>query len=288
MKNIFYIITAFVVISLFPACEPIVEEVNIGEVITSEDQIMAEVNSVVVDGKKTNKVTVKCTSPVACQWTDGVNTLSSNYGELILLIEGQQTIEFKAMAADGTIFTKEFNVTVEVMLYPVPPAYGYFFGSGSKTWVWNSADGWEAPDGGPAGAIIMSGASPSSSRDYWGWAPEDLATQCEENGYPAEGAGSKMELTLKGKKIVKYDSEGVVVGKGSINFDMTPTDVYGSLGTLTFVDTNILFPYDRNNNAPWSFSTFTITYLDDDHLMLFTPSSNGGWYYVFNAESWQK
>jgi hypothetical protein len=283
MKNIFYIIAAFALISFFPACEPIVEDANVGEVVTSADQIQAEVNSVVMNGKKTNKVTVKCKSPVVCQWTDGVNTLSSNDGELTLLIEGQQTIEVKALAADGTIFTKEFDVTVEDMYYPVSPAYALFFGSGTKTWVWNSADGWNAPDGGPAGAIIMSGGAPSSGRDYWGWTPEDLSSQCKANGYPDEGAGSQMVLTLKGKKIVKYGPTGTVVGTGSINFDMTPTSIYGSLGTLTFVGTNILFPYDRNGNVPWRFSTFTITYLDDEHLMLFTPSSNGGWYYVFNA-----
>jgi hypothetical protein len=288
MKKIFYITAVLALVSFFPACEPIVEEANVGEVVTSVEQIQAEVNSVVVNGKKTNRVAVKCASPVVCQWTDGVNTLSSNDGELTLLVEGQQTIEFKALAADGAIFTKEFNVTVEDMYYPVSPAYGFFFGSGTKTWVWNSAAGWEAPEGGPAGAIIMSGGSPSSGRDYWGWTPEDLSSQCQENGYPDEGAGSKMVLTLKGKKIVKYGPAGTVVGQGNINFDLTPTSVYGSLGTITFVGTNILFPYDRNGNVPWSFNTFTITYLDDDHLMLFTPSSNGGWYYVFNAESWHK
>lgn len=278
MKYIFYIIATFAILLLFPACEPIVEDANVGEVVTSADQIHAEVTSVVINGKKANKVLVKCTSPVICQWTDGVNTLSSNNGELTLLVQGQQTIELKAMAADGTTFSKEFNVTVEDMYYPVPAAYGLFFGSGEKTWVWNT--NWNAPDGGPVGALIMSGGAPGSGRDYWGWTP----TLSDKKDVCNEGEGSKMVLTLNGKKITKYDPQGKVVGTGSINFDMTPNNIYGSLGTLTFAGTNILFPYDYNNMAPWASNTFTITYLDDDHLMLFTPSSNGGWYYVFNAE----
>lgn len=284
MKNIVYTIAAFMLILLFFSCEPIVKEANIGEALTSAEQIKAEVNSVIVNGKKTNKVTVRCTSPVVCQWTDGVNTLSSNDGELTLLIEGEQTIQLKGLAADGAIFTKEFSVTVEDMYYPVSPAYGFFFGNGVKTWVWNTSSGWGAPEGGPAGALIMSAGAPGSGRDYWGWTPilSDKKESCNE------GEGAKMVLTLNGKKITKYDPQGKIVGQGSISFDMTPNNIYGSLGTLTFVGTNILFPYDYNNMEPWTSNTFTITYLDDDHLMLFTPSSNGGWYYVFNAESWHK
>ncbi|KAA6320035.1 hypothetical protein EZS27_030141 [termite gut metagenome] len=283
MKRIFYIITAFALISLFPACEPIVEEANVGTIVKDASELKVTIGALYGEDGYLYKVQARCESAVLCQWTDGINTSTKNDGEFAFTFSGDQYLTLNAFTADGRILTK--NVEVKgVIAPPAYPAYGFLFGytnsieTAEKSWVWN--DNWDAPDGGPVGAIIMSGGAPSSGRDYWGWTPllSDKKDVCNE------GEGSKMVLTLKGKKITKYDPQGKVVGQGSINFDMTPTSVYGSLGTLTFAGTNILFPYDYNNMAPWSSSTFTITYLDDDHLMLFIPSSNGGWYYVFNAE----
>ncbi|MDR2467022.1 MAG: hypothetical protein LBD35_06475 [Prevotellaceae bacterium] len=279
-KNMICTAAATMILASLISCEPITKEIGAGDAISSVDQIRA---SVTQEGN-TNKVHVYCSSPVVCQWTDGVNLLTSNEGDLILLVRGAQTIVMTAMAADGKTFTKEFSVNVSDMKYPVDPAYGLLFGSGEKTWVWNTTSGWAAPDGGPAGPLIMCGGSPSSGRDYWGWTPDDMSSQCEEAGVADEGLGAKMVFALSGKKVSKYDPSGKQISRGSLNFDMTPTSVYGSLGTLTFAGTNILYPRDRNGNTEWSFSSFTIAYLDDEHLMLFTPSSNGGWYYVFNAQ----
>lgn len=279
MKTIVNILTAFIIIIVANGCEPIVNETGVGEVITT-DRLIAEV----VQEGNTNKVHVKCGSPVVCQWSDGVNTLASNEGDIILLVPGNQTITMTAMTADGKTFTKEFSVNVGNMTYPVDPAYGWLFGTGSKTWVWNTTSGWEAPEGGPAGPLIMCASAPDGSRSYWGWTPDDMSSICLSKGYPDEGLGAKMVFELSGKKVAKYGPAGTITGQGSLNFDMTPNNIYGSIGTLTFVGTNILFPYDRNGDNPaWSSSAFTIVYLDNDHLMLFTPSSNGGWYYVFNA-----
>jgi hypothetical protein len=288
MKNIFYIIAAFVLISFFPACEPIVEKANVGEIVQNESELKVTIGALSGENGYLYKVQARCESPVTCQWTDGINTSTRNDGEFAFTFSGDQILTLTALTADGRILTKDFAVT-GVKAPPAPPVYTYLFGNtavanASKTWVWST--NWNAPDGGPVGPIIMSGGEPSSGRDYWGWNPNDLSAQCIENGYPDEGAGAKMVLTLRGKKIVKYSPTGTIVGQGSINFDMTPSSIYGSLGTLTFAGTNILYPYDRNGNVPWTFNTFTITYLDDDHLVLWTKSSNGGWYYVFNAEGW--
>jgi hypothetical protein len=225
-----------------------------------------------VNGKNSNKVHVRCTSPVICQWSDGVNTLTATEGILIILIPGQQTITLTARTPDGKTHTKDFPVTVEEMTEPVSPAYGFFFGNGEKYWEWNTT--WQAPDG-PTGHLIMAAAAPATSRDYWGWIP-DLSGP--------EGIGAKMKFTLQGKRVTKYDAGGTELSAGSFDFDMTPNSIFGSLGTLTFRGTNILYPTDPCGAGEWD-TTYTITYLDDDHLMLFTSGGgcSCGWYYVFNA-----
>jgi hypothetical protein len=290
MKHIFYIIVAFALISFFPACEPIVEKADVGEIVKDASELKVTISALYGENEYLYKVQAKCESAVTCQWSDGINTSLRNDGEFVFTFSGDQVLTLNVLTADGRILTKDYTVN-GVKAPPAAPVYTYLFGNtavtnASKTWVWST--NWNAPDGGPVGPIIMSGGEPSSGRDYWGWNPNDLSDVCKSHSYPDEGDGAKMVLTLRGKKIEKYSPSGSKVGEGNISFDMTPTNIYGSLGMLTFSGTNILFPYDRNgDNLPWSFNSFNITYLDDDHLVLWTKSSNGGWYYIFNREGWQ-
>jgi hypothetical protein len=280
-KNILLMMLALVV--SFVGCEPVTNsDPGVGTVITSLDQVKITVEAEVINGKAVNSAVVKAEGAVLCQWSDGINTLVSNEGSITpLVMPGTNTITLTAMAADGKIYTKEFTINVEEMHYPIPEEYGFLFGevgvADSKTWTWNPMGGWPAPGGGPAGPIIMCAAAPSSAYDYWGWTPDYWA-----NG-DAEGYGAKMVFSLKGLSVQKYDKNGDLIASGTLGLNFTPNGLYNSKGTLTFNGTNILYPYDYNGNVALPGNVYTIVYLDEEHMMLHTPSANGGWYYVFNA-----
>ena len=107
MNKLFYIILTIVSTALFTACNPIVDIQNVSNTITSSDQLQATVTQVMYNGYKTNKVYVHCTSPVNCQWTDGVNTMCSSDTALVLLLKGAQTITLNTMTLDGTQLSKD-------------------------------------------------------------------------------------------------------------------------------------------------------------------------------------
>ncbi|GHT42906.1 hypothetical protein AGMMS49965_15480 [Bacteroidia bacterium] len=290
MKKIFLFFAVFAATALWTGCEPIVDKHDAGGSIAATE-LQATATSVVKDGKNTNKVHVRCTSPVLCQWSDGVNTLTATEGYLTLLLTGEQTITLTAMTADGTTLTKSFTVNVEDMTEPVDPAFGFFCGSGEKVWEWNTTEDVpehvvESPGDPHIWALCMAGTKPDGKYDFWGWRPDpaDLSAQCADNGYANDGTGATMKFILSGKKFEKYDKDGTKIGEGKFEFDMTPTSVYGSVGKLTIKDTSILFPYDRNSGSvPYAGSEFSIIHVDNDRMLLYI-SASCGWYYAFTAQ----
>lgn len=275
MKYLSNLIIAVFCTSLFLACDPIVDKTDVGEVITSADQIEAFITPVTHDGLKTNKVKVSCSSPVSCQWTDGVNLYSSSETELTLLVPGVQTITLKALAADGTLLEKTFEYTVESMYYPVDPEYGYFCGGGEKVWTWAETK------------CFGNGGGSDSGPAWWILNPEDIKQQCVDKNLPLDGKGATMQFILKGKKMIKTTMDGVKY-EGKFDFDMTKGTSGWSLGTVTFANTNILCGYDFNDAGFAAWSTYNIIYLDNEKMVLgaqeHSPNSNY-WYWVFKAES---
>ncbi len=273
MKNLFYSTITLVIALLFVACDPIEDTNSVGTIITSADQIEATVTPVVIDGQNTNKVIVHCTSPVVCQWTDGISTYTSNNTEMLLLVKGTQTINLSAKAADGTIFEKEFSVNVENMHFEVPAEYGYFCGSGEKVWTWADS------------GCFGNGGGTDAGPAWWILNPEDIAEQCSSKGLPADGVGAAMTFTLKGLKMTKTSADGTQFA-GNFKFDMNAGREGWSLGTVTFAKTNILCGYDFNAEGFTAWSTYHIIYLDDEKMILgaqeHAPNSNY-WYWVFKA-----
>jgi len=273
MKNIFYSVLTFVLVTVFSACDPIVDEKGVGEVITSAEQIEASIAPVVQDGKNTNKVKVHCTSPVLCQWTDGVNIYTSSETEMTLLVSGSQTITLTALAADGNTFEKKFDYTVESMYYAVDPEYSYFCGSGEKTWTWAET------------SCFGNGGGSDTGPAWWILNPEDIEEQCKGKNLPLDGIGATMKFVLGGKKMIKTTMDGQVY-EGKFDFDMASGIDGWSLGTVTFTNTNILCGYDFNDTGFAAWSTYNIIYLDDEKMVLgaqeHEPNSDY-WYWVFRA-----
>jgi hypothetical protein len=275
MKKIFYITFTLVLMTVFASCDPIENRLDSGTVITAAE-LQATVTPLVVGGKNTNKVRVKCTSPVLCKWTDGVKSYVSNDVDMILFVTGQQTIKLTAKTADGSFITKSFPVTVDKMEFPVEPQYGYLCGPGSKTWTWAST---KCFGNGHAYAWDPVNKLP----EWWVLSPADVTTQCTEKGKPAEGLGAKMRFTLVDLKHEKISSTGAVLSTGAFSFNMLADSHNWSTGTLTFVGSNILFGYDLNGSlAPWS--TYDIMALDSSQLVLGAKGADGTyWYWVFVA-----
>lgn len=279
MKKLIYSIISFAVIAIFSACDPIVDREDVGALITSADQIQATVTPIVFNGQNTNKVKVHCTSPVLCQWTDGVETYISNDTAIVLFVPGTQTISLTALAADGTKFTKDYSVKVDLMKYPVQPQFGYLCGTGTKTWTWADT---KCFGNGHAYAWEPVNTKP----EWWVLSPADVTTQCAEKGLPKEGLGAKLKFTLKGTQMTKIDADGKTLSTGKFKFNMTPDSHNWAIGTFTLTGTNILCGYDFNGAlAPWS--EYAITYMDENTLILgvqeHAPNTNY-WYWVFKAE----
>jgi hypothetical protein len=287
MKKILAYLIIMSTATLFAGCDPLVDETGVGALITDASQLEATITPVLTDGKVSNKLLVACKSPVLCQWSvDGGKPFIRNDGTMSLSKPGLQTVTLTARAADGKVFTKTFPpINVEVM---EEPEWGYLFGSaGTKEWTWNAdwaVPGTEAVEGIDVGPIILAPAEPASITDFaaifaFQTAPFD----------PDEGAGAKMKFTLNSTTVAKYNPSGVEIGSGSVILELGPSTVSGALGTLTFVDTNILYPYDVLSGlffgalGPLPTSTFTICYLDNAHMVLHVNADFWGYYYVFSA-----
>ncbi len=281
MKKIIYSILASLFLALFAACNPIVNSEDVGALVTSADQIQATVTPIVFNGQNTNKVKVHCTSPLLCQWTDGVKTYISNDTAMTLFTAGEQTITLTGLAADGSKYTKDYSVKIDVMKYPVLPQYGYLCGTGTKTWTWAES---RCFGNGHAYAWNPVNTKP----EWWVLSPADVTSQCasDDKKLPKEGLGATMKFTLKGTKMSKFDADGTLLTSGTFAIDMTADSHSWSTGTMSLTGTNILCGYDFNGNlAPWS--QYAITYLDETTLILgvqeHAPNSNY-WYWVFKAQ----
>jgi hypothetical protein len=279
-KILIYSIIVMGTAMLFAGCDPIVNEIGVGDLITDASQIDATITPILKDGKVSNKLQVQCKSPVLCQWTaDGGKPFIRNDGIMGLSKPGQQTITLTARAADGKMLTKTFpSITVEVM---EEPEWGYLFGnSGVKEWTWNTSwvvPGTEAVDGIDVGPIILAPAAPTSTTDFAAF----MALQMPSFD-PNEGFGAKMRFSLNGTTVAKYRPNGTEIESGMVILEFGSTSILGALGTITFVNTNILAPTDPFMGTPLS-STFTICYLDAGHMVLHVNQGFFGWYYVFEA-----
>jgi hypothetical protein len=276
MNKIIYILCSFILVALFTACDPITSSEGIGTVITSADQLAATVTPIMDGTLKTNKVRVHCTSPVNCQWTDGVKPYISNDTVMTLFVKGDITITLSAMAADGTILTKTFTTTVDEMKYSVEPQYGYFCGSGVKKWVWatdNTVDK-------ASNRVWGNGGNTDSAPDWWGRTAADAASD------NIDITGS-MTFTLNGLKFARV--ENGVTTTGTFSFDMTVHKFPQCIGQVTFVGTTILHGISQNDGKK-VVNVFNIIKLSNDELQLmYATDSNTyeGWFWLFKRDGYK-
>lgn len=266
MKKLMIFSLLVTVISLV-ACDPIDDRDKMTGSITA-DQIQAIVKVEQINGKNVNKVTYECSSPISCQWTNGVLTKAGANGEMIMFLEGNQTVTLTGICGDGSMITKEFSVTVDDMHYDVDPEYGYLCGNGEKTWTWDDEVAGPWGNGGYLG---------NTTPGWWVVGMNDIEAQASKRGYPGDGAGATMTFMLNGLKIKKSTGK-----EGTFTFDMSKKikngDEVWSCGEFYIKKDGILLPMVLNDET--YANTLKILRIDNDKLYLAAPragvSSAGG------------
>jgi hypothetical protein len=306
MNKIIYILSAFILVTLFTACDPIVDSIGVSNVVTSADQITSTITPVMYKTYKTNKVKVHCTSPVLCQWSGGPTTYISNDTTVLLFGKGAQSIKLIALAADGTQLTKTYSVTVDSMYYPVPKEWGLFCGTGSKTWVWATDVTSTYFPGSAAGKCYGNGGYLGNNAPGWwtngltdlqGWGVAD-----DEMTFDMNGAANFTLVTGNTQIDAKGVKKGLQAGtyKGIFSFDMTKTTVAAgttsatagspwAIGQLTLVGATISLGYQPNLAGYPAIYTYDILYLDNNVMVLEIPEPGSAawgtaWYWVFKRK----
>ncbi|MBP1638698.1 MAG: hypothetical protein H6Q17_281 [Bacteroidetes bacterium] len=271
MNNIIKMVFVLMVAYSFVACSPIEKDFGTGDVVTSTDQLNVTITPVMYKTYKTNKYKVHCTSPVICKWTTTASYIS-NDTTVMILGKGSQNIKLTALAADGSILTKTYSVTVDSLYYPVPPQWGYLCGASARTWVW-------AVDNTYSGSkwIWGNGGLTDTAPAWWGRTASDAAS----DGIDINGT---MNFSLDAATFTKVESG--VTSTGSFSFDMTPSTTTKGIGTLTINGTTILHGISQNDDKKVVYK-FNIIKLTNDELILeYSTESNTyeGWYWVFKRQ----
>lgn len=260
---------AFFLVTL-SACQPLDNREEMTGNISVED-IQATVRVEQINGKNVNKVFFECSSPISCQWSNGVETHATSSGEMLMFLTGEQTVTLTGLCGDGSVVTKDFPVTVDELYYEVAPEYAMFCGSGEKTWTWQETE------------TMGNGSATSGGPDWWTLNAEDMAEQCAGKNLDADGKGAYMTFVLNGMKMIKTSADGKKT-EGTFMFSMQETTEPVGIGLLNLNGTNILCGHDFNDPGFAAWSEYTIISLSEDKMVLgvkeHAPNKNY-WYYVF-------
>jgi hypothetical protein len=310
MKKIFYLIIAIAFVFLYAACDPITDNVGIGSVVTSADQLQTTVTPIASNGQNTNKVHVQCTSAVLCQWTDGILTYVSNDTVMTLFSIGNLNITLKALNAQGDTLTKIFPVQINEMTYPVDPHWGLFAGESGKTWVcaFDIPDKW-VPGVGAGGVYGNGGYLANNAPTWWTNKQTDLqglGVANDQMTFDLNGGANFTLVTGNTQKQGDGSSKGLPAGtyKGVFSFDFSKTVATSSppgatggnnwsIGTLTLSGVaTVSLGYQPNVAGCPSIYTYNILYLDDNVMILACPEpgvTNAWgtcWFWVFKRQGY--
>jgi len=283
MKKIFLGLTIIAAI-FFTACDPIEDRYDMGDAITA-DEIEATVTVVQENGQNINYVKCECSSPITCKWTNGILSKASTYAELKMFTTGEQKITLLGLNPDGTEISKEFTVQIDAISenYPVEAEYGYFCGTGSKNWVWNTKD--------YTNTYGMGGWGADASPGWWGMTPDGGVT---EMGWAGEGSGASMTLTLFGKALTKNKTDGTTAS-GSFDFDMDTYEMnywdasaQWSIGKFYTSGVSVLL--GRQTAVDADVEEYDIVQLTDSTMILAAPYTevtwNQGTFWMFASEDY--
>ncbi len=261
-------------IGLICSCNPEEDSYSPGRSITAEELKAASNVSVYQEnGKNINYVHFSTTAPATVMWTNGNITSLLPTGDMQMLVTGKQTITVVAFNPDGNEVSADFNVNVDEISpkHPVSKYWQYLTGGSSKTWVWDNSIS-DKCWGNCGYSSVGSQGLLASGSEWWGVSSSGIAEQIASYKYgSADGGDASMTFTLKGSVLTK--SSG---GKGTFSFDEKTSNIGGysdigpTMGHLSTGGSGILFPV--RINAGSTTSTFDISYIDDNQLILCYPN----------------
>lgn len=275
-KSIIY--SLVILVAAIFACEPIELRDENSSPITA-DELDISATPVVVNGKNSNKVVLENHSPVNSLWDYGVGTTNRAADTVLLVVTGNTTIKFTGLNPDGTTITKEIQVTVDELSFPVPPEWGYLCGTGEKTWVWDET----------AGAVWGNGGYKGCAAPCW-WTNDKASMDGNDPDYGAEGY---MVFSLSGSSLTKSNQSGSNQEAGTFSFDMSKQTIddggnVWAKGKLNTKNVTVLAGRQPNHgNAP--VYEYDILQLDDDKLYLSWPEPGAGswgtaWFWMFRKK----
>lgn len=205
MKKIIFVLLSLVLII---ACDPIEKKYSMGQDYTA-DQLDISVRAIVVDGKNTNKLVFENHSPILGEWDYSFGITNQQVVDTaVIVIAGPLKVTFRGLNPSGSVITKDFEVNIEELYFPVPPEWGLLCGNGTKTWEWQTD---EKPFG--AGGYMGS---------HQPWDPTDLSSL--EGGWWNQagwGEGASMSFSILNSQFSKTNATGTKTETGTFTFDMS-------------------------------------------------------------------
>ncbi|MCY1722943.1 hypothetical protein OU798_21530 [Prolixibacteraceae bacterium Z1-6] len=259
------------------ACDPIENRDSNSLPITADDLVVSA-TPIVVDGVNSNKIVLKNESPVLSQWYYGLGTTLKSVDTVLMVVTGVSNIVFTGLNPDGTYLIREIPVTVDELVFPVPPEWGLLCGDGAKNWVWDET----------AGNVFGNGGYLGCNAPCW-WGVDKAGMDTED---PDFGSNAYMEFSLDGASLTISNESGSNQEVGKFDFDMDDvTEADGAIwakGKLNTNNVTILHGWDVNNgNEP--FYEYDILELTEDKLQLSAHQPGQGswgeaWFFMFRAE----
>jgi hypothetical protein len=243
------------VVLFFTACDPITQS---GDELTGSltaDQLDVKATPVVVNGQRTNKIILENNSPILSLWNYGMGTTSKAYDEVLVTSTGDITVQFTGRNGDGSTVTKNINVNVETIYFPVT-GLDKFTGDGSKTWVFDAFTSNNHPYG-------IGGAGSDKTTTWWGL----------EYGEFSE-SDATITFSLDGGAIFIKTLGNGTQQKGTFSFNLAKKIGSWSQGILSLKGATIPHAVSLNDPNGEAYE-FYILELEDDLLVLANARGNG-------------
>ena len=259
-----YLIMSIWAVLLATACDPVVEDIKPGEII-SESDLQLDVHATTDGGNEI--VMINNTPGVGSYWDHITGISTQKKATVTLPFMGEQTIRFVGFCNGGQVTTTR-TVNISKIDHPVAPEWNLFAGTeiSGKSWVWDIE--------GRDGAVYGTGGWLTEFEPSWDVMPvEDLEEADFELVFDLDG----------GPNLTKKDANGNVVEKGTFSFDMSackdnPDDgSQWSIGQLKLTGVSVLSGhafYDEKEIV----TTFEILELTEDKLVLcWNPADAETW-----------
>lgn len=264
---------------LMTACNPAEDRDTLSGAITA-DQLKISATAQVIEGKNSNYIELNSDgAPVLSSWDYGSGITVSTKTTVQVVLKGENNIKFTGRNHDGSVIEKILKVQVDTLIN-VPEEWGYFCGSGEKTWVWDDTQ--------PNEEVWGNGGYKGNVSPGW-W---KVAINALDKEVAGEGKGAEMIFSVAGSKLTVNKSDGSSqVGTFSFDMSQTTLDDGGAVwakGKFNTKSVSVLCGLNPNNNRARVLE-YDILSLNNEKMALAHAQPNTGswgeaWFWMFKAK----